>query len=49
MKKQNVRAARRKAAAGADRLDKHVADRDYVRGHMAEEGIALPPVDKKKD
>src|SRR5436190_14984405 len=45
---RNVQVARRKAAASRDRVDKQVAERDYVRNHFADEGVKTPHLDPKK-
>jgi putative FmdB family regulatory protein len=45
---RNLRLARRAAAKGSDRVDKQAAEHDYVRDHLAEKGIKIPPLDKPK-
>ena len=48
MSRRNARRARAVSATSADRIDKQVADHDYVRDHMAEKGVQIPPLDKPK-
>ena len=45
---RNIQVARRASARGADRVDKHMADHDYVRNHYADEGVTIPPAGDKK-
>jgi putative FmdB family regulatory protein len=44
---RNVQTARKRAASARDRVDKQMADRDYVRNHYADEGVRIPPIDDK--
>jgi putative FmdB family regulatory protein len=46
--KRNLQVARRRSVKSADRLDKQVAEHDYVRDHLAEKGIEIPRLDKPK-
>ena len=45
---RNVQAARKRSTGHPDRVDKHMADHDYVRDHYADEGVKIPPPEKKK-
>ena len=46
--RKNLQAARGRHARSANRRDKGVAEYQYVRDHMADEGIAIPPVASSK-
>ena len=47
-RQRSVQIARKKAATGRDRVDKQVAERDYVRNHFADEGVKTPHLDENK-
>lgn len=44
----NVRAAKKKAAADPARRDKRIADQEYSRGHLVEDGVLPEPGKTKK-
>jgi putative FmdB family regulatory protein len=50
MRHRSLQLARRKARSSTDRVDKNVADQEYVRNHYAEEGVDVTkgPQDSKK-
>ena len=48
-KHRNLQVARQKAATGRGRLDKQRSEQEYVRDHLADEGVVVPPLDKKKE
>lgn len=39
----NIRTAKKKAAADANRRDQRIADQEFTREHFTEHGIQLPP------
>src|SRR4029079_6616819 len=48
IRQRNVEVAHKKAAGAKGRVDKQMAEREYVKNHYADEGVKTPHLDEKK-